>query len=97
MDDSDARDLAIRRLKQKRDFSAHLVAYLVINGFLWVLWAITDSDRTGVPWPLWVTLGWGVGLLMNAWTVYGQRGISEADIQREMERTRGQIDPDDRS
>jgi hypothetical protein len=94
-DETKARDLAIKRLKEKRDFRTHLVSYLVVNGFLWVLWAITDSSKSGVPWPTWVTLGWGIGLAINAWTVYGDRSITEADIQREMDRTRGQVDLDD--
>jgi hypothetical protein len=97
MDDSNARDLAIRRLKQKREFTTHLVAYLVVNAFLWALWALTSSDYSGTPWPIWVTLGWGIGLAMNAWAVYGSKGITEADIQREMDRNRGEVDPGDRS
>jgi 2TM domain len=33
-DGQDLRDRAIRRLKQKRDFSAHLFVYLVVNTFV---------------------------------------------------------------
>lgn len=93
-DDTTARDLAIKRLHQKRSFQGMLVAYVVINAFLWALWAITESDKSGVPWPLWVTLGWGVGVALSAWGIYGQKPITEDAVQREMDRQRGVIDTD---
>jgi hypothetical protein len=33
-------------------------------------------------------LGWGIGVLLNAWDVYGRRPISEHEIAREVERLR---------
>jgi len=92
-----ARHLAVKRLRDRRDFSTHLVAYLTVNAFLWILWAVTEDNKVGVPWPLWVTLGWGIGLVINAWNVYGSRPITEVDIQREMERTSDIVDPKDDS
>jgi hypothetical protein len=93
-DDSTTRELAIKRLHQKRGFQGMLVSYVVINAFLWILWAITDSNKSGIPWPLWVTLGWGIGVVMSAWSIYGQKPITEDAVQREMEKQRGVIDPD---
>lgn len=89
-----ARELAIKRLKGKRDFKAHLAVYVVVNAFLWLLWALTASPKSGVPWPVWPTLGWGIGIALNAWSVYGSRPITEDDIQSEMKRTRGFVDVD---
>jgi hypothetical protein len=40
------------------------VGYLVVNMTLWVVWAATGA---GYPWPVWVTVASGIGLLMNAW------------------------------
>ena len=37
------RERAIARLKKKSDFRAHLLAYLLVNGFIVVIWAITSS------------------------------------------------------
>jgi fatty acid desaturase len=91
-DDTPARDLAIRRLHQKRGFQSMLVAYAVINVFLWVLWAITSTDKSGAPWPLWVTLGWGAGIALSAWSTFGQRPITEEEVQREMQRSGGTVD-----
>lgn len=90
----DARDLAIKRLKNRRDFKAHLVVYVVVNAFLWLLWVFTDDAKSGVPWPIWPTLGWGIAIVLNAWNVYGSRPITEDDIQNEMKRTRGIVDVD---
>ena len=79
----DRREEAIRRLKAKRGVSQHLATYAVVNGFLVVIWAITgDGDF----WPVWSMVGWGIGLALHGWGVYGERPITEAEIQREMEK-----------
>lgn len=79
---ADARERAIKRIKAKRGFQQHLVVFVLVNVFLWVIWAVTG---TGFPWPIFITFGWGIGLVMNAWAVYGRvEEITEADIRREM-------------
>lgn len=89
MDDRDERrKIVAKRLTDKRDFRNHVVVYLVINTMLVVIWAATGA---GYFWPIWPLLGWGVGLLLNAWTVYGQRPVTEDDIRREMRRD--DVDP----
>ena len=35
---------------------------------------------------MWSMGGWGIGLALHGWGVYGERPITEAEIQREMER-----------
>jgi uncharacterized membrane protein len=79
----DERRAAIHRLKNKQAFRQHVVAYVVVNAFLVAIWAVSGG---GYFWPVWVLLGWGVALVFHAWSAYGQRGITEADIQREMGR-----------
>jgi hypothetical protein len=81
------RQLAIKRLKKRKDFVAHLVSYVIINAFLIGIWYFVAGR--GYFWPGWVLLGWGIGLALNAWDVYGRRDITEAEIQREMDRNRG--------
>lgn len=78
-----SRELAIKRVRAKRDFSAHLIVYLVINSFLVVIWLLSGA---GYFWPGWVLTGWGIGLVLNAWDVYGRKPITEADIEKEMQR-----------
>jgi 2TM domain len=81
------REQALTRLRKRRDFQGHLIAYLIINAALWGVWAATGA---GYAWPAWVTGAWGIGLLLNAWDVYFRAPITEADVQREIERLRPQ-------
>jgi hypothetical protein len=77
------RDKAVQRLKKRRDFRAHLLVYVLVNGFLVVIWAITGS---GFFWPVFPIAAWGIGLVLNAWDVYWRHEITEQDIEHEMER-----------
>ncbi len=80
-----ARAAAVERLNAKRAFTAGLAVYVIVNVFLWILWAVTKGDGDGgIPWPLWVTLGWGFAMAMGAFNIYGRKPISESDIEREM-------------
>ena len=81
---ADPRQLAYKRIKARRDFYRHIVVYLIINTLLVVLWATTGQ---GYFWPGWVIAGWGIGVVMNAWDVYG-RPISDDDVRRELDRMR---------
>jgi hypothetical protein len=80
---ADPREQAIQRIKRKRMFQYQLLIFVVVNVLLWVLWAATDF---GFPWPIFVTVGWGIGLGTQAWHIYGAGGrpITEAEIQNEM-------------
>ena len=79
----DRREAAVERVKAKRDFRRHVVVYVVVNLFLIGIWALGDG---GFFWPIFVILGWGVGLLINGWDAYFKKPISEEEIQREIER-----------
>ena len=78
-----ARDRAITHLKKRRDFLGHLLVYVLVNTFIVVIWAVTDDN--GFFWPVFPIVGWGIGVVMNAWDVYWRPDITEADIQHEME------------
>src|SRR4051812_37546491 len=85
------REQALRRLKKRRDLHTHFFAYLTINALVWGVWVIIGATaHSWFPWPLWVTLGWGIGLAFNAWDVYFRRPISEGELQREISRLREQ-------
>jgi 2TM domain len=81
------REQALEQLKKRRDFGAHLIAYSVINAAVWVIWAATGA---GYAWPAWISGIWAVGLVLNAWDVFARRPITEADVEREVERLRHQ-------
>jgi len=66
-----------------RDFHGHLLVYVLVNAFLVVIWAVTSPD--GFFWPIFPIVGWGIGVVMNAWDVYFAQDIGEREIQREID------------
>jgi hypothetical protein len=79
-----SRELARKRLQAKREFTGNVAAYVVVNAFLIVIWALSGA---GYFWPGWVLAGWGIGLLLHGWDVYFRRPITEADVEAEMRRS----------
>ncbi len=77
------RAAAIARITDRRDVRNHVVIYCIVNTLLVVIWAASGG---GYFWPIWSIAGWGVGLAAHAWQVFGERPISEADIDEEMRR-----------
>ena len=86
IDDVDLREEAMKRLRKKEDFRAHLLVYALFNGLVWIVWALTTPD--GFPWPALMTGAWGIGVVMNARDIYGRRPVTEAQLRHEIERLR---------
>lgn len=81
---------ALRRLKKKRDFRGHLLAYVLVNALLWTIWGVAFvAADVWFPWPLFAMFGWGIGLVFHAWDAYGRTTFSEEDIRREETRIQG--------
>ncbi len=73
--------------KKRADFQRSLVSYFIVNGFLWGLWYFTQGRHNynfGTPWPLWVMLGWGVGLIFQYLNAYG--GSKKDLVEKEYEK-----------
>jgi hypothetical protein len=88
-DDQSAGDLrkqARERLEKKRDFKTHVFIYLVVNAALVAIWAIATPDSFF--WPIFVILGWGIGVAGNAWDVFVRKPITDDEIDREEQRLR---------
>jgi uncharacterized ion transporter superfamily protein YfcC len=87
--ENDLREEAVKRLNKKREFNAHLVAYILINLVVWAIWGVIFA-ASGVwfPWPAFVTFGWGIGVAFHAWDVYGRKPITEEEILKEEARLR---------
>lgn len=81
--DTELRERAVKRLKKRRDFRGHLLIYTLVNAFLVVIWAVTSPG--GFFWPIFPIVGWGIGVIMNAWDVYFAEDFSEEDIDKEIE------------
>jgi len=55
-------DMAQRRAS----FKTHFATYIIINVFLWAIWFFTGGTTHGnFPWPIWPTLGWGIGVAFH--------------------------------
>jgi hypothetical protein len=91
-DDADAlRELALLRLKKRRDFKTHVAVYVLVNGVIWGIWlviALSSGGGNWWPWPIFPTLGWGIGVALNGWDVYVRRPITEAEVEDEVRRLR---------
>ena len=91
MDQEQAR----KRIKELKDFYAHIASYVVVHIFLIGLNFFVTSDY---PWVLYSLGGWGIGLAIHAFEVFGtssdweERKMQELtgwrDTQDELERLR---------
>jgi hypothetical protein len=81
--DDELREQAARQLKKRHDFHGHLLVYVLVNAFLVTIWFVLSPD--GFFWPVFPLVGWGIGVVMNAWDVYA-RPVREDDIDREVRR-----------
>jgi 2TM domain-containing protein len=83
--DAALRQLALGRLKKQAEFKLHAMIYVLVNGFLVVIWWMT-----GVPffWPVFPIFGWGIGVAANWWDAYIRAVPTEEEIRAEMLRLR---------
>jgi hypothetical protein len=84
-DDEALRHLALERIRKRRELGAHLLAYVLVNGFLIAIWAFVAGG--GFFWPMFPLAAWGIGLIFHVWDVYWSEP-SESDVEREMRRLR---------
>lgn len=87
--EDEERALAVRRLRRRRAFWMLLLTYVAVNLFLVGVWAFTGR---GYFWPIWVMLGWGIGVVLAAIGTFVSGTFmgkpSEDEIKREMDRRR---------
>ncbi len=86
----ETKDQHLWKLAMKRaNFKRHLYSYIIVNGFLWALWFMSNKEHTGdnttfvFPWPIWTTLGWGIGVFFNYRDAYNDTtSASEKEYQK---------------
>lgn len=82
---------ARRRVNEKKKFYSHLTTYVVMSTFFFVLNALTSFGHWWFYWPM---LGWGIGVAMQYFKVFGFPGSglgSRAWEEREMEKELGRL------
>ena len=83
---------ALRRLEKRRHFHGHLVAFVLVNAFLWLIWGVVyAASGLWIPWPVFPLFGWGIGLTFHAWDTYGRKPFSAEQIERETARIRKEM------
>lgn len=79
----DLRARAEDRVRRRRSIQTQVSIFVVINVVLWIIWALNDSGQPGVPWPVYVTVIWGVIPAFIAWrTLSNDDSAVEREIQR---------------
>ena len=60
-----------KKAEARIGFKKHLNSYILVNLFLWALWYFTTAPYYGgVPWPIFVMIGWGIGIVTHYIRVY---------------------------
>ena len=79
---------ARKRVEEKKGFFIHLAAYICVNIFLIIIWAVTGA---GFPWFVFPLGGWGIGILFHFLGVFvfsrrGTSGWERREVEEEVER-----------
>jgi hypothetical protein len=78
---------AKKRVEARRGFFFHLIAYIVVNIMLVLIWAFAAGG--GYPWFIFPLGGWGIGLLFHGLGVFAFLQASDkAAIEMEAEKIR---------
>lgn len=86
MEEQSVYNRARERAEAKQGFYVHLTIYAIVGA---LLVAIDVSASSGSSWAQWPLMGWGIGLLFHALSVFAFRGrsaLTERMIERELER-----------
>ncbi|MFD1871657.1 2TM domain-containing protein [Hymenobacter bucti] len=76
--------------KARTKFQSHLVVYFLVNTGLWLLWLLLPEAHghhryNELPWPVWTSVFWGLGLAIQGFSAYSKLNRGER-TQREYER-----------
>lgn len=63
---------AKKKVRELKSFYSHLAIFFIINLFLVAINIITSPEHL---WFYWVTIGWGIGLLFNAYAVFASEKL----------------------
>lgn len=76
------RQQIVRRARMKLGFSWHAAIFAMTNA---AIIAINLRFTPNTLWFVWPLAAWGAGLMLHAYAVFGGTGMSEADIQAQVQ------------
>ncbi len=82
-----------KKYKERAGLIAHATPFIIVNAMLWMIWLFTGGlNNGGLPWPVWITFFWGIGMFSHFMTYYNKYGGGamrrEEAIQREIDQER---------
>lgn len=98
------RSVALDRIRRRRNFRVHLIGHVILCLVLIVIWATSEYGNAGGwptgfrtgrenrdwdPWIIYPLIALHVFLALHAWVAFGRGPVTEAEIQREIERVAG--------
>jgi hypothetical protein len=80
-----------KRMKKREEVIQHGVAFVLVNAMMWGIYVFSGGLAEGsFPWPIFVTFGWGIGMVTHYLEYYNKYGMGaerrEDQIEREVER-----------
>jgi|WetSurMetagenome_2_1015567.scaffolds.fasta_scaffold1601995_1 hypothetical protein len=83
----------VEQAKRRVGFRIHLVVYLAVIFINWLSWAVTFHSYPDIKWimiwPVYPTLGWGIGILIHYLTVFHTDKLFS--VNKEVERLKGEL------
>lgn len=92
MTEDDRYKRAKERVEEIRGFYVHLFVYIIVNFGLFMINIITAPGAFWFYWPL---IGWGIGLFIHGFSVFGTQSLfgrdwEEKKIKEIMEKDKGE-------
>lgn len=70
MEENERYRRARERVEEIKSFYSHLFIYIIVNLALFIINMLTSPNSLWFYWPL---FGWGIGLLIHAFSVFGTK------------------------
>ena len=83
--DEELRRKAEKIAEEKRGFYIHVTIYLMVNILLYIIWWTTGGIGT-FPWPIIVTIGWGIGVVAHIFVTFGKGIDNSKMVEKEYQR-----------
>ena len=70
-----------KQAKSRAGFKSHLTTYIIIIGVIWICW-LAIMGIHAYPWPIWPTIGWGIGVILNYFSVFIFSNSTEKEYEK---------------